>query len=639
MDGGVSRVSSSSAPDRYDDDDSASSASGPVASLACRFDSTWLIATTLDAINSDEKSQSVVMKANADGLDLMVVDQCRVLQASARLSSELFPEFRCGWGRDGHPRRRRAAATAAAAAHADADDDEEEEEARISMEFHLPMLLRLLNVFGAHALTTTSLSLKCSAVDKTLRLVLESSGVVSECTLAALAATHSALDAPKDFSAEFREYFPIRAKAILDSSCLHDALIELSGHPGASTVALTLAGTLDDGFLRLATEGSVGTLCVDIPSPSDAFEELTVTPVVEDEDVDATVTQTQNDSRAPAQLPFVTQRYQLKLLQHAFRVLASAKQTYIRINHAGMLCVQHMVPVPATEGFSRGFGKKGDVAGESVFVDFVIYPDENATADAAELEAAAAVEEEKEEEESAAAMEQEEEEPAQPSPSPSPSSAKRRRARASAAAERDDDGSDDDGASVGRRAKKKRTSRGGARAARERDPESTLTERDVNRTQTNETPAFGDASDAGASESDDFTKRRRRKSKSKAKPKPKAKGKAKATATKSKSKSKTKSKVKSKKKPSKRRGAAVVEEATVETSVSMNLEAETRDSQRAEPRRVAAREAQRTDAAETLAWTQSPIDTSKSVRYGRKKKAAKPKPKAGKERRSRRKKG
>ena len=57
------------------------------------------------------------MKANADGLDLMVVDQCRVLQASVGLSSELFPEFRCGWGRDGHPRRRRAAGTAAAAAH------------------------------------------------------------------------------------------------------------------------------------------------------------------------------------------------------------------------------------------------------------------------------------------------------------------------------------------------------------------------------------------------------------------------------------------------------------------------------------------------------------------------------------------
>jgi hypothetical protein len=350
--------------------------------LSCCCDSSWLVATTLDAINSGAKAQSVKLVATADGLDFSVVDSCRVLQASARLRADLFPKFACAWSNGCT-----GAAASPGAVHEDpnADDmfdgsDDSAPQARIAMEFHLPMLLRCLNIFGAQALRSTSLALDATSADQDLRLVLECGGVVTECALSALAVSPKS-EAPKDFASEFREHLPVRAKAIVEAKYLYNALIELSGHPGASSVAFTLAGTLDDGFLRLATDGSVGKLCINIPATSDAFVELEVMRE-SDGDGKKTVAPSQSSSGA-AQLPCVTQCYQLKLLQHAFRVLASASKTYLRINDAGMLCVQHMVNVPPSEANGRRFshaktnGGGGAVDDESIFVDFVLYPDED----------------------------------------------------------------------------------------------------------------------------------------------------------------------------------------------------------------------------------------------------------------------
>ena len=337
--------------------------------LSCSCDSAWLVATTLDAINSGAKAQSVRLVATADGLDFSVVDSCCVLQASVHLGAELFSKFACAWS-NGHSG---AATSASGARDADADEmfdgsDGSAPQARIAMEFHLPMLLRCLNVFGAQALRSTSLTIDATSVDQDLRLVLERGGVVTECALSALAASPQS-EAPKDFASEFREHLPVRAKAIVQAKSLYDALIELSGHPGASSVAFTLAGTLDDGFLRLATDGSVGKLCINIPATSDSFVELEV--------------RGESDGEEQCVTQCATQCYQLKLLQHAFRVLASAKQTYLRINSAGMLCVQHMVNVPPSESAGRRFshaktnGGGGAADDDSIFIDFVLYPDED----------------------------------------------------------------------------------------------------------------------------------------------------------------------------------------------------------------------------------------------------------------------
>lgn len=59
--------------------------------------------------------------------------------------------------------------------------------------------------------------------------------------------------------------------------------------------------------------------------------------------------------------------YSLAALNHGMRALAVAKETYLRINEAGIMCVQHQV--------------ENNVSGQSTFIDFLCLAEEEEDAD------------------------------------------------------------------------------------------------------------------------------------------------------------------------------------------------------------------------------------------------------------------
>jgi hypothetical protein len=54
--------------------------------------------------------------------------------------------------------------------------------------------------------------------------------------------------------------------------------------------------------------------------------------------------------------------YSLAALNHGMRALAVAKETYLRINEEGIMCVQHQV--------------ENNVSGQSTFIDFLCLAEE-----------------------------------------------------------------------------------------------------------------------------------------------------------------------------------------------------------------------------------------------------------------------
>lgn len=210
----------------------------------------------------------------------------------------------------------------------------------VQFRLNLHVLQECLAVFGSSSLTATTLSMYMEEDSPKFLLLLEENRVLTECELG----TVEEEEEPEDFAAAFRAA-PTLNRAILLSEFLKDALAEITDMPGAGSVGIEMGP--DAPNLRFTAEGAVGTCDVEFTRDSAAFVSF--------------------DSECPKKF-----LYRLALLQQASKALGVAQQTYLRMNAAGVLSVQHMIPVP-------------HAAGVNTFVDFILFPETEAEESAAAL--------------------------------------------------------------------------------------------------------------------------------------------------------------------------------------------------------------------------------------------------------------
>lgn len=292
---------------------------GVAEAFAGSLDSAKALVAVVSSLFNGKKDQHAHIVVNANGVRISVENQAKSLHAVAYVKPAMFTSFTYYGDPD----------------HMDSDGGDEEGEsagvvnASTQFRVNLASLLDCLTVFGSSDLGATSLHIGYVLSSRTLRLMLEEGGVLTECEIRTIPAGDEL-----DFPTAFRRS-RILNKAWIRSEYLREAFIELSDLRGASTVTLYMAPHAP--HLQLSASGNAGSCTVDFPMGSESFMSF--------------------DSEREQLF-----NYHLSLLQFAFRGLAKAEESFLRINEDGMLNLHHRV-VQQEDG-------------EDAFVSFIMLPDE-----------------------------------------------------------------------------------------------------------------------------------------------------------------------------------------------------------------------------------------------------------------------
>ena len=168
-----------------------------------------------------------------------------------------------------------------------------------------------------------------NTVDAIFKLSLEESGVLTTCDITSLFCD--------DFDEVHRGLFSAfrnaqeEAQMILKSEVLKEGIQELAEIAGATTVKLEVRSG-DGGGMRLSTEGNMSECEIDFPITSDSFISF--------------------HCETPCEW-----LYALSAFQQGMKALSVAKETFIRVNSEGIVCVQHQLET------SRG---------QETYVDFLM---------------------------------------------------------------------------------------------------------------------------------------------------------------------------------------------------------------------------------------------------------------------------
>jgi cell cycle checkpoint protein len=260
------------------------------------------LTNVLQCLNdSGQKDQLALCVISSDGLRVTVEDMGKCLQANVHFPPPLFDEF-------------------------------EFSEKNDCLEFRisLSLLLECLQIFGTANLGFTSVQMSCLVEEpETFNIILEEEGIVTECAISIQEGEESDID----YNATFRSSDELN-KLIIKSDCLRDAFTELAETPGATSISVLISPTAP--FFRLTADGSIGSCRIDFTKTSETFRHF------------------QSDQEQE-------QRYKLTFLEMSLRGLSVAKETFLRMNEDGLLCVQHSV---IEEG------------GHQFFMDFVLFPED-----------------------------------------------------------------------------------------------------------------------------------------------------------------------------------------------------------------------------------------------------------------------
>ena len=191
----------------------------------------------------------------------------------------------------------------------------------VRFKVNLGTLLECLAIYGPAALAVTSLIFAFSEEDGKLTLLLEESGVTTECVLSTADVGAGTETEDLDYDAAFRRR-PVVAKSVITSNVLHDAVKTMVEQPGAKSVVFTMSP--EAPWFRMHTASSHGAATMDVAANSDAFISF--------------------DCRAPA-----AHCYYLPLLQSCLRALASSETSFVRMNSVGMLHIANKVVTDSSE--------------------------------------------------------------------------------------------------------------------------------------------------------------------------------------------------------------------------------------------------------------------------------------------------
>lgn len=290
--------------------------------FSCRIDNAKVVTATLTCLsNGSKKDQLAQVEVNEDGIVFIVTGRAKFTQSQGTINRSLFQAFQC-----------------------------QPQGGRFTVDLNL--LLECLQVFGAASLASTMLTMSYEPNQAVLRLTLEEQGVLTTCDIHAIEEGEDALDLAALASA-FRSS-PEVLRAILKSEVLKEAISDLSDLPGAGSVRVAVAP--QEPHFHLTAGGVYGALEIFLPRSSEAFVHFDC-----------------SEARAWS--------YGLGALNQGMRALTVAKETYMRINEEGILCVQHQV--------------ENTASGHSTFIDFLCLAEETGEEEQREQEEREEKEEEK----------------------------------------------------------------------------------------------------------------------------------------------------------------------------------------------------------------------------------------------------
>jgi hypothetical protein len=274
----------------------------PDSSFSCRSGMLNDITTVLTSLLSANPKDALpcLIEAKGDSFTFVVTGRSKCTQARASLSMELFDNY-----------------------VVDGIAAENGESIRISL--HLPKLIDCLQLFGGSDSTTVNMSY--STADNLFRVTLEDSGIITTCDITTLDLEGLELEDGSLFSVfvEHEEVWSL----LMKSEPLKGSFQELFDISGANSVLVELK---NEG-LNLSTVGIGESTCqIEIPRSSAAFVSFSRSP------------------SAPGGNTPTVWTYPISSIQLGMKAINFAKETYIRINSEGMMCIQHQLTTKDERG-------------------------------------------------------------------------------------------------------------------------------------------------------------------------------------------------------------------------------------------------------------------------------------------------
>ena len=269
-----------------------------IKSFTCRSECIHDLITALTSLLSANPKSALpcLIEAQSDSFTFVVTGRSKCTQARASICMELFSNYIV---------------------------EADENPVRISL--HLTQLIDCLQLFGGS--DTTIVNMSYSTVDNIFRVTLEDSGIVTSCDITTLSLEDIELEDSSLFSTfiEHEEVWSL----LIKSEPLKGCVQELFDVSGANSVCVELKS---DG-LNLSTVGIGESICqIDIPHTSAAFVSFV-------------------RSASTSALSTVW-NYPLSSIHLGMKALGHAKETFIRINSEGMMCIQHQLTTKDDRGYN-----------------------------------------------------------------------------------------------------------------------------------------------------------------------------------------------------------------------------------------------------------------------------------------------
>ena len=217
------------------------------------------------------------------------------------------------------------------------DSSAEDNEPSVKLSLNLITLLDCFQIFGSSSDSTIA-SITYSGEDAVFKLHLEEAGVLTTCELTTLYDDDS-LEVDSALFTSFRNCAE-QCQLVVKSEHLREAIHELNDVVGASSVCVEVNASFG---MTLSAVGNLGACDVSFPKDSEAFVSFRCER--------GSGSSSSSSSSSYSAAGGSKWMYPLSSLLLGMKALGVAKETYIRVNSEGMMCIQHQVENSKSETY------------------------------------------------------------------------------------------------------------------------------------------------------------------------------------------------------------------------------------------------------------------------------------------------
>ncbi len=282
--------------------------------FTCHIDSVKDIVDVLNCLaGGSRKDIHCFIEATPESLTLSVTGRSKAVQARLTLEAELFDEYRCR-----------------STINSNNNSRQPEEEATGNSDEHVKLALNLcglldcLQLFGSS--DTTAATMTYDTSDELFRLSLEEGGILTTCELNAM---HLDSESEEDHGVLFQSFqgSPEQCAALMHTVPLREAMQELFE---TSLGAEYCRAELSQSGISFFSVGNTETCCeIHFEAPSQGGSTKS--------DIFLSYQYERN------QFALVAWEYSISSLHLSMKALGVAKETFVRVNMEGVMCVQHQV--------------------------------------------------------------------------------------------------------------------------------------------------------------------------------------------------------------------------------------------------------------------------------------------------------